>query len=659
MRHCLLVSVVCMTSMVASIHAQSPDRMVGAGVELARVQPNDNRAAGGRMMGGVRELHLVAGLAAWRPDLDVDSAVTVQAFSEADGVPRIPGPLLRATEGTQIRMVVTNDVADSVLVVYGLRAGTLADDTIHVAPATSREVRYSAGAPGTYMYWGTTSGSEEVAARTGRDAQLTGAIIIDAAGAVPDPGERIFVMTVIDIFPDTTKPPPHEDIWELAINGLSWPHTERLEYGVDETVRWRWLNGSHLPHPMHLHGFHFRVVAKGSGVEDVRIAATDVRDVVTEFMVPGSTFAMEWTPTRSGNWLFHCHMAPHISPFPARPDSMRSHDVHDVAQHALQGMAGLVLGIRTVARTASGDSAPGSIAAPAPGAVAAPGSVAAPAAGSVVAPKRRLRLFVQQAPPAAAPDLRAFGYALQQDAEPRPDSVSVPGTPIVLTRGETTGITVINRSEEQTTVHWHGMELESLFDGVAGWSGADSNLAPLIAPGDSFMVSFTPPRAGTYIYHTHMDEGTQLANGSYGALIVLEPGERYDPETDLLFIAGRAVDNGINRQAINGRHEPPPLTLRAGTRYRLRIINILPAAPVEVELIAEGRSPAWRPISKDGADLPPSQRVEGPARIQRMGVGESYDFEWTPTGSFDAYLVMRIPPPAPGALTMRQPVHVR
>jgi FtsP/CotA-like multicopper oxidase with cupredoxin domain len=32
---------------------------------------------------------------------------------------------------------------------------------------------------------------------------------------------------------------------------------------VGETVRWRWLNGSYLPHPMHLHGFHFRVTAKG------------------------------------------------------------------------------------------------------------------------------------------------------------------------------------------------------------------------------------------------------------------------------------------------------------------------------------------------------------------------------------------------------------
>jgi FtsP/CotA-like multicopper oxidase with cupredoxin domain len=30
------------------------------------------------------------------------------------------------------------------------------------------------------------------------------------------------------------------------------------------------------------------------------------------------------------------------------------------------------------------------------------------------------------------------------------------------------GITVCNRLREPTTVHWHGIELESLVDGVSG-----------------------------------------------------------------------------------------------------------------------------------------------------------------------------------------------
>lgn len=592
-----------LTSTPAAPTALAPDSVV----------PNDNRTPGGTIVNGTTELQLVAQLAAWRPDLDVDSAVTVQAFAETGGAPRIPGPLLRAEQGRDVRVTIRNDVPDSTLVVHGMRAGTVTDDTIVVRPGTRREVTFRAGAPGTYLYWGTTSSKASVVDRTGRDGQLTGAIVIDAAGVAPDPAERIFVITVIDILPDTTKPPPVEDIFELAINGRSWPHSERIEDAVGDTLRWRWLNGSYLPHPMHLHGFHFRVLAKGDGAADTTYAPTDVREVVTEFMRGGSTFAMEWTPTRAGNWLFHCHMAAHITPFPARPDSLQQHDAHNVAQHALQGMAGLVLGIRTT-------------------------EPAAPHAVSLSEPVQHLRLLMQQAAPVERPNLRATGYVLTQGEEPAPDSVNVPGPRLLLTRGETTAITVVNRTDQLTTVHWHGMELESIYDGVAGWSGTDSNLAPLIAPGDSFTVAFTPPRAGTYIYHTHMDEGLQLVTGAYGPLIVLDPGQSFDPETDLIFMIGRAVDGGVNRQAINGRHAPPPLTLRAGTAYRLRFINILPVAPIEVELHADSTLLSWTPISKDGAWVPASQRTPGPSRQWGFGVGETWDFLWTPDRPMDAVI---------------------
>ncbi|HSK21213.1 MAG TPA: multicopper oxidase domain-containing protein [Longimicrobiales bacterium] len=577
------------------------------------VLPNDNRTPGGSIVNGTTELHLVAQLAAWRPDLDVDSAATVQAFAETGGAPRIPGPLLRAEQGTDVRVTIANDIPDSTLIVHGMRAGTVADDTIVVRPGTRREVTFRAGAPGTYLYWGTTSGKVRIVDRTGRDGQLTGAIVIDPTGIAPDPAERIFVITVLDILPDTTKPPPLEDIFELAINGRSWPHSERIDQTVGDTVRWRWLNGSYLTHPMHLHGFHFRVQAKGDGAADTTYTDADAREVVTEFMRSGSTFAMEWTPTRAGNWLFHCHMAAHITPFPARPDSLQQHDAHDVVQHALQGMAGLVLGIRTTDR-------------------------AEPHAVSLTEPVQHLRLLMQQAAPTEDPLLRATGYVLVAGDEPAPDSVSVPGPPLLLTRGETTAITVVNRTGQLTTVHWHGMELESIYDGVAGWSGAGSNLAPLIAPGDSFTVAFTPPRSGTYIYHTHMDEGLQLATGAYGPLIVLDPGQRFDPETDLIFMMARSVDGGTNQQAINGRHAPPPLTLRVGTTYRLRFVNIMPTAPIDLELHADSTLLSWMPISKDGAWVPTSQRVPGPSRQWGFGVGETRDFLWTPDRPMDAVI---------------------
>jgi FtsP/CotA-like multicopper oxidase with cupredoxin domain len=137
-----------------------------------------------------------------------------------------------------------------------------------------------------------------------------------------------------------------------------------------------------------------------------------------------------------------------------------------------------------------------------------------------------------------------------------------------------------------------------------------------------------------------MDEGTQLVTGAYGPLIVLEPGQMFDPASDLIFMIGHAVDAGTNSPAINGRHQPPALTLRPGTTYRLRIINILPAAPVAVELSADSTVLSWRSLAKDGADLPAALRRAAPATVSAIGVGETYDFLWTPDRPMDAVLTM-------------------
>ena len=71
------------------------------------------------------------------------------------------------------------------------------------------------------------------------------------------------------------------------INGLSWPSTERLTYRVGEPVRWRVINLSSQIHPMHLHGFYFRVQRLGDGVRDEAVAGAEGRRVVTQ-MVPSS-----------------------------------------------------------------------------------------------------------------------------------------------------------------------------------------------------------------------------------------------------------------------------------------------------------------------------------------------------------------------------------
>lgn len=192
---------------------------------------NDNRAAAGSTTNGVLTVVLDARPARWLPDADVDTTMTVQAFGEQDGAPRIPGPLIRAAQGTTVRVTVINSTGDSTLVLHGLPAG---GDSV-VVPAGRRQViEFAAGAPGTYLYWASTTG-QELVDRTGRDAQLTGALIIDPAAVPPDTSESVFVITMMDVYPDTTKPKEQPtEIFELAVNGMSWPHTARLAYAAGD-----------------------------------------------------------------------------------------------------------------------------------------------------------------------------------------------------------------------------------------------------------------------------------------------------------------------------------------------------------------------------------------------------------------------------------------
>jgi len=256
---------------------------------------------------------------------------------------------------------------------------------------------------------------------------------------------------------------------------------------------------------------------------------------------------------------------------------------------------------------------------------------------------RRLRLFAQQSSAPPVEDTAfARGYVLQQgDGSPRADSITVPGPVLLLTRGERTAITVINQLTEPTSMHWHGMELESYYDGVAGWSGADSRRAPMIAPRDSFVAVMTPPRTGTFMYHPHMEEEEQLTAGMFGAMIVLEPGERFDPNTDFIFMLGDALVNGTRGATLNGARTFAPMRLRAGTTYRLRFLNLNAASGADALLHTDSVPLRWTPVAKDGADLPTLLRVERPAHLTRIGVGETYDFTWRPVRSQRAVLEIR------------------
>jgi FtsP/CotA-like multicopper oxidase with cupredoxin domain len=598
----------------ADAHARSRD--------AERVVPNDNRAPAGTWRGGVLTLRLEVRMGSWHPDGDSAPGADVPAFAEAGRAPSIPGPLVRVPSGTVVELTLRNRL-DTRIDVFGLAdrvafATPARDSGAALAPGEARTIRFRLDAPGTYYYWGTTTG-RPVAYRTREDAQLTGAIVVDPLGRRPN--DRILV---IGMWTDTIARAFTERKRLLAvINGRSWPNTERLHYSVGDTVRWRVVNGSSDAHPMHLHGFYFHVDGRGDGLVDTVYTGAGDREF-TEMLTVGGTFDMTWVPERPGNWLFHCHVAEHFArrgPLgSARPPADAVASRH--ANHAVEGMGGLVIGVSVQ---------------PAP-------TRSARAPAETEAWRRHLRLLVRRNA-GGSDSMPYLGFVLQQGlVTPPPDSGLHFGRPLVLTRGEPVSITVVNTLSEPTAVHWHGIELESYFDGVAGFSGSAGHISPAIAPGDSFEARFTPPHAGTFIYHSHVEEERQLRSGLAGALIVLEPGQRYDSSTDHVVLLTSPTSLADQKLAvlIDGSVAPAPMMLRAGVRHRLRFVNMTLRRPtLRVELMRDSTALQWRVLAKDASDFPDDARAPRLAR-RNVGLGETLDVEVTPETPGDLRLDVRI-----------------
>src|SRR4029077_9735245 len=111
---------------------------------------------------------------------------------------------------------------------------------------------------------------------------------------------------------------------------------------------------------------------------------------------------------------------------------------------------------------------------------------------------------------------------------------------------------------------------------------------------------------GTFIYHTHWHDELQLTNGLYGPLIVLPPGEQFDPVHDLTFVVSIG-DFGVLKELalINGTPQSKTLQLQTGSKYRFRLINISTNnQAMQVSLRNAAGPVQWANIAKDGADLP-------------------------------------------------------
>jgi FtsP/CotA-like multicopper oxidase with cupredoxin domain len=564
---------------------------------LPLIRTNQNHHPAGELRNGALTLQLEIGKGIWHPESEDGPGLPMYAFGQTGQALQNPGPLIRVPQGTAIHVSVHNTLPVPISV-YGLAEPGAGDhQALHLAPGATQSATFKARTPGVYFYWGATHATD-LNARHGIDSQLNGALAVDPPGGSPK--DEIFLISIW-----ANGPSALASEFVATINGKSWPYTERLQYAVGEPVRWRWIDASDQVHAMHLHGFYYRVGGFNRGGK-MQTYSGDLRPrVVTQRIGPGETFDMSWRPERPGRWLFHCHMLAHMVPptFPpdALPNPAAAH-AEDHAAHDAMGMGQLVLGVTVPAR---------------------PGDPAPPPWHS----ERHLRLVI------GGPANGDSPYALQLSepgqAPPGTTKPGLIGPPIMLTRGQPVEIEVVNHLQQPTAIHWHGIELESYYDGVPGWSGTATEITPPIAPGASFIARMAPPRAGTFIYHTHWHDASQLTHGLYGPLIVLPPGEKFDSASDLTFVFSEGEFDTLGPMfLVNGLPQLRTLRLQTGKQYRLRLINIAPNNVALQVSLHDGHGPAqWQIIAKDGADLAP-EVVKPTAAETPITVGETYDVEF-------------------------------
>ncbi len=159
----------------------------------------------------------------------------------------------------------------------------------------------------------------------------------------------------------------------------------------------------------------------------------------------------------------------------------------------------------------------------------------------------------------------------------------VHGPTIEAVEGDRVRIYVTNRLDVTTTVHWHGLYVPNGMDGVGGLHQR------AIQPGETFRYEFTLRQHGTFMYHSHHDEMTQMAMGLMGLIVVHPRTPEADPPARdyAILLSEWKIEPGTMRPDPNEMMDFNVLTMNAkihpatqnlvaqlGERVRIRIGNL-------------------------------------------------------------------------------------
>jgi manganese oxidase len=207
----------------------------------------------------------------------------------------------------------------------------------------------------------------------------------------------------------------------------------------------------------------------------------------------------------------------------------------------------------------------------------------------------------------------------------------VHGPTIEAVEGDRVRIYVTNRLQAPTTVHWHGVFLPNGMDGVGGLTQRT------IRPGETFKYEFTFRQHGTFMYHSHHDEMTQMALGLMGMIVVHprrpSPGYRVDRDFVLLLSEWKITPgvlrpdpnemNDFNVLTMNAKAFPgtAPLVCKTGDRVRIRLGNLsaMDHHPIHIH------GHFFKVTATDGGQIPTDG--QWPETTVLVSVGSTRDIE--------------------------------
>jgi len=191
---------------------------------------------------------------------------------------------------------------------------------------------------------------------------------------------------------------------------------------------------------------------------------------------------------------------------------------------------------------------------------------------------------------------------------------TTPGPLIEAVEGDKIRIYVTNKLPEATSVHWHGVFVPNGMDGVAGLTQA------AIPAGKTYRYEFELVKPGTFMYHPHFDEMTQIALGM-GGMFVVHPRKSRDKRRVRDYalithewkvpIGARRPDpmamNDFNVLTFNSKSFPAtePLVAEVGDRVRIRLGNLGPMDHHPIHL----HGYAFAVTYTDGGPVPKAARV--------------------------------------------------